>query len=615
MSMSAKGKGKQGIRGSLVIGDWKLSKKISGGGQGEVWEVRSVSTSNAPPRAMKICVATEPTPRERFSREVGLLTPLRHLNIVPVLDSNLDWEHHEKAGLELAYYVSERFDCALKDLPWLHEAPVISLRLFREVCDAVQYLHTRSPAIVHRDLKPDNILYGSEPRRVGVTDLGIAYRPDQSTDLTAVNEVVGTQHYRSPEVGSGARGDERSDVYSLGRTLEWILTGRVPDLTEPRSIPESSGLSSGAREMIESVLRTACAMDAKARFKSVSQLAQALPDVVADIATGPVITPSDEPSGAFAFGSSSTESYRRVKEVLRTRDAIEWREIQKRQGGELEARLIAWREENEPLRPKDFDEVKGWLDEVFERLGPVIVASLAQAEFPGHPLGNSSAILERMLSFPRWNRGGLTVLVDLPDALAYLVQNLLGALTVAVNDVDGTYDLAQTTLPESEYGGSYRLIERRDLLAFPKSLDRKARIAWFYLLSLPERHRWLLDLFGAEEDFKASVVGYWWRLSFLELAAVVSQERFDELLKGEQQIWFDVPPVWFNVDSGIRERGYRLAFPNGRAVDRLGERAGVDASAIRLRWGEWVKLLYRAAGRSNGGWPLMLDREKPPDLP
>ena len=163
------------------------------------------------------------------------------------------------------------------------------IELFLEVCDAVQYGHSRG--VLHRDLKPDNILVDAtgSPK---VIDFGVA-RAIGGTDATARTEagaIIGTLAYMSPEQceGSGAEVDVRCDVYALGVVLFELLTGSRPhdvvnkSLTaaleairrEPPTRP--SALRSGLKGDLETILLTALAREPDERYGTVAELAEDL---------------------------------------------------------------------------------------------------------------------------------------------------------------------------------------------------------------------------------------------------------------------------------------------------------------------------------------------------
>jgi len=94
------------------------------------------------------------------------------------------------------------------------------------ICDALDYMHKRG--IIHRDLKPENVMVFPDDE-IKLIDFGVAMKED-ARRLTFVNvsSLLGTPDYISPEQVKGGRGDQRSDIYSVGIILYEMLTGVVP---------------------------------------------------------------------------------------------------------------------------------------------------------------------------------------------------------------------------------------------------------------------------------------------------------------------------------------------------------------------------------------------------
>jgi serine/threonine-protein kinase len=101
-----------------------------------------------------------------------------------------------------------------------------AVRMALTLCDALEYIH--SHGVIHRDLKPENIMVGSEDR-IKLIDFGIAAKAGaRRLTFGKLSNIMGTAEYISPEQVSGRRGDERSDLYSLGVILYEMLTGKTP---------------------------------------------------------------------------------------------------------------------------------------------------------------------------------------------------------------------------------------------------------------------------------------------------------------------------------------------------------------------------------------------------
>ncbi|HJS44491.1 MAG TPA: serine/threonine-protein kinase, partial [Gemmatimonadales bacterium] len=105
--------------------------------------------------------------------------------------------------------------------------PRLATKLLQEVAWALGAAHQRG--VIHRDVKPDNIMIERATERAVVTDFGIALGrrasgPGESTERS----VTGTARYMSPEQACGELADARSDLYSLGATFFYALTGRAP---------------------------------------------------------------------------------------------------------------------------------------------------------------------------------------------------------------------------------------------------------------------------------------------------------------------------------------------------------------------------------------------------
>jgi eukaryotic-like serine/threonine-protein kinase len=205
------------------FGPYRLKKLLGEGGMGVVWLAERADAGNLVAIKFLPHAGLSPARRERFAREIKTLGKLRHPFIARLydagtLDDGTPWFVMEFVeGLRFTEY------CRNQDRPIEDR-----LRLFRMVCQAVQYAHSQE--IIHRDLKPSNILVEPDgtPR---LLDFGIA-RELQSLDDPADQTRPGLQFmsrdYAAPEwVRDGSVGFY-TDVYSLGVMLYETLAGRLP---------------------------------------------------------------------------------------------------------------------------------------------------------------------------------------------------------------------------------------------------------------------------------------------------------------------------------------------------------------------------------------------------
>jgi len=215
-----------GLAAGVRLGPWEIVREIGRGGMGAVYEARRAEGDFTRRTAVKVVRPEIATPFfvERFRKERRILAGLDHPHIARLIDAGA-------ASDGLPYVVLEYVEgeplldhCAARGLGVAER-----LRLFRQVCEAVDYAH-RS-LVVHRDLKPSNILVTADgvPK---LLDFGIAKLLEPETgsgpQATMTQLHLLTPEYASPEQFGGGRITTATDVYSLGVVLYELLTGRRP---------------------------------------------------------------------------------------------------------------------------------------------------------------------------------------------------------------------------------------------------------------------------------------------------------------------------------------------------------------------------------------------------
>jgi serine/threonine protein kinase len=216
------------------IGVYQIVEEIGHGGMGEVYRAVRADGQYDKEVAIKfVRVGMDSSfVLERFRNERQILASLDHPNIAGLLDGGTTEDGIPYLVMELVEGIP--IDQYCRD----HQLTVPErLRLFNEVCSAVQYAHQR--LVIHRDIKPSNILVTAEgvPK---LLDFGIAKMLDPAGGVETTLMRPMTLEYASPEQIRGEAITTATDVYSLGVVLYRLLTGSSPYAEEVRTTHEFS---------------------------------------------------------------------------------------------------------------------------------------------------------------------------------------------------------------------------------------------------------------------------------------------------------------------------------------------------------------------------------------
>jgi serine/threonine-protein kinase len=162
--------------------------------------------------------------RRRFLVEARAVGHLTHPHIVTIFETGETDDGRPYIAMERL--TGETLEHALATLG----APSVSdvLELATQLAHALHYAH--SQGVIHHDIKPDNIMLVDGWRHAKLTDFGIAERHAAHAKPSHAQQekIGGTPNYMSPERLRGEQADARSDLFSLGVVLFWLLTGRLP---------------------------------------------------------------------------------------------------------------------------------------------------------------------------------------------------------------------------------------------------------------------------------------------------------------------------------------------------------------------------------------------------
>jgi serine/threonine-protein kinase len=204
------------------VGQYRIVREVGRGGMGAVYLAERADGAYEQQIALKVVRASAVAGllERRFLRERRILARLDHPHIARMLDAGVT-----EAGIP---WLAMEFVKGEPITAWIasHNVPLADrLRLFLEVCAAVQFAHRN--LVVHRDLKPGNILVDAEGR-ARLLDFGIARLLDDAAaeGVTRTEHLLLTPEYAAPEQIRGEPASTASDVFALGAVLYELLTGQ-----------------------------------------------------------------------------------------------------------------------------------------------------------------------------------------------------------------------------------------------------------------------------------------------------------------------------------------------------------------------------------------------------
>jgi serine/threonine-protein kinase len=313
------GKGQQ-----LLVGPYIVMERLGAGGMGQVFKARHRHTHLVVAlKVIKPARVANPVALARFFREVQAVARLDDRHIVRAFDADdlggtpyfaMEYVH----GTDLASYVKSRGPLPIE----------LACKFLAMTTQGLQHIHEHG--MVHRDIKPGNLMAALEeqpptaahgglavrtvPTMLKILDLGLARlgedqnegdamaEDDSALKLTHDGIVIGTADYMSPEQArNSSTADIRSDIYSLGCTFYFALTGQVPfpggatvDKILRHQFEEPAPLDKfrpHVPSLLAGILKKMMAKRPADRYQTPADLSAALDPLVSDAAEPPVATP------------------------------------------------------------------------------------------------------------------------------------------------------------------------------------------------------------------------------------------------------------------------------------------------------------------------------------
>ncbi len=319
-----------------ALAGFEILEEINRGGMGVIYKARQLGLNRIV--ALKVLSpehTRHPEALRRFQREVQAAALLSHPNIVTVYHTDLQGPlpylaMEYVAGIDLYRLVAQAGPLSVADACYYLRQTTLGLQ------------HAFEQGLVHRDIKPANLMVTPSPLgaaagpagrrpRVKILDMGLA-RVTVAAEgaagpgsLTQAGEFLGTPDFISPEQAEDPRkADVRSDLYSLGGTLYYLLTGQTPFpasnvmaklrrmLTEPP--PSPAARRPDVPAALDAITRKLLARDPAERFQTPAELGEALDAVLSQPeGTSATAAPAPPPGPRPAASPSSHSSPAQVR--------------------------------------------------------------------------------------------------------------------------------------------------------------------------------------------------------------------------------------------------------------------------------------------------------------
>lgn len=283
--------------GKLLAGRYRIDELLGSGGMGEVYRAYDMTMDREV--AIKLVRNDGTVDEKQFRRmqnEAKALAALDHPNIVKVQAVNFGGVDGYLGLIAMELVCGETLQEKVKgDGPLKAED---AEKICAAIADALAHAHSKG--VVHRDLKPHNIIV-TTGGGIRIMDFGIAKLIGvQDQRLTRTGEVVGSPQYMSPEQCSNQSIDQRSDIYSLGALMYFLLTGSPPfdgatvlEVLMKHS-SEAPNLEAITDQRIKAIIAKCLAKNPDDRF----QFAQEVSDCLRNKSAAPLLIPQRSQSSA-----------------------------------------------------------------------------------------------------------------------------------------------------------------------------------------------------------------------------------------------------------------------------------------------------------------------------
>ncbi len=286
------------------------------------------------------------------------------------------------------------------------------------------------------------------------------------------------------------------------------------------------------------------------------------------------------------YSNEIKQVYQTALNIARQGDLVSWRKIVRQSKDPIQQNLNQWRQKYEPAIIKEIEDMHAAALEGLSAYSALFSIALAGVESGREKFTNQIAIIDEILNPRNWSPAGKQRIVDFPKSIAYIYQALHGAICLQTNQLPLAIKFSRTkvTLPMED--SSHPLYLIHDVVGWPLSLGRKSNEAYTFLITLPDKWEWLIEIFGNPDEYREAICAYYMSLNILEFVDTIAQGK--EGIFEQAEIRLDIPLCFLEEDHEITRRAYRLLLNDPDAVKSIWKNLRIEDSAIQKYWPHWI---------------------------